>query len=175
MDWLGREKLHPARARATLILTLLARDLGVFPRRVHAIGMGEALAWSAFWIALALVFNVAVFFIYEHNWMGVGHPGVADLDGWTAALQFLTGYVVEKSLSLDNIFVIALIFAYFGIPLAYQHRVLFWGILGALVLLNVEPDADITLRAGNSVTLGPSFTLEAGGELLVQVDPGICQ
>ncbi len=120
-----------------VILALLALDLGVFHRRVHAIGMGEALAWSAFWIILALVFNVAVFFIYEHNWMGVGHTGVADLDGWTAALQFFTGFVVEKSLSLDNIFVIALIFTYFQIPLAYQHRVLFWGILGALVLRGI--------------------------------------
>ncbi len=120
-----------------LILALLALDLGVFHRRVRAIGMGEALAWSAFWIALALVFNVAVFFIYEHNWMGVGYTGVADLDGSTAALQFFTGFVVEKSLSLDNIFVIALIFAHFRIPLAYQHRVLFWGILGALVLRGI--------------------------------------
>jgi tellurite resistance protein TerC len=117
-----------------LILTLLALDLGVFHRRVRAIGMGEALAWSAFWITLALVFNVAIFWIYEHNWMGVGHAGVVDLDGGTAALQFFTGFLLEKSLSLDNILVIALIFAYFRIPLAYQHRVLFWGILGALVL-----------------------------------------
>jgi tellurite resistance protein TerC len=120
-----------------LILALLALDLGVFHRRVHAIGMGEALAWSAFWIILALAFNVAVFFLYEHNWMGVGHAGVVDLDGRTAALQFFTGYLVEKSLSLDNIFVIALIFAYFQIPLAYQHRVLFWGILGALILRGI--------------------------------------
>ena len=120
-----------------LILTLLALDLGVFHRRVHAIGMGEALAWSAFWIILALLFNLGIFFIYEHNWMGVGHPGVVDLDGRTAALQFFTGYLVEKSLSLDNIFVIALIFAHFQIPLAYQHRVLFWGILGALVLRGI--------------------------------------
>ena len=76
-------------------------------RRVRAIGMGEALAWSAFWIILALVFNVAIFFIYEHNWMGVGYNGIVALDGRTAALQFFTGYLVEKSLSLDNIFVIA--------------------------------------------------------------------
>jgi tellurite resistance protein TerC len=120
-----------------LILALLALDLGVFHRRARAIGTGEALAWSAFWIILALVFNVAVFFIYERNWMGVGHPGIVDLDGWTAALQFFTGFLVEKSLSLDNIFVIALIFAYFQIPLAYQHRVLFWGILGALLLRGI--------------------------------------
>jgi len=117
-----------------LILILLALDLGVFHRHVHAIGMGEALAWSAFWISLALAFNVAIFFIYEYNWMGIGHPGVADLDGRTAALQFFTGFLVEKSLSLDNIFVIALIFTYFRVPLEYQHRVLFWGIVGAMVL-----------------------------------------
>lgn len=117
-----------------MVLTLLALDLGVFHRRVHVIGMGEALAWSAFWISLALVFNVAIFFIYEHNWMGAGYAGVTDLDGRTAALQFFTGFILEKSLSLDNVFVIALIFTYFKIPLAYQHRVLFWGILGALLL-----------------------------------------
>ena len=128
-----------------LILGLLALDLGVFHRRVHAIGMGEALSWSAFWIILALVFNVAVFFIYEHNWMGVGYTGIVDLDGRTAALQFFTGFLVEKSLSLDNIFVIALIFTYFRVPLAYQHRILFWGILGALILRGVMIGAGAVL------------------------------
>ena len=120
-----------------LILGLLALDLGVFHRHSRAIGVREALAWSGFWIALALLFNVAVYFIYEHNWGGVGHAGVVDLDGATAALQFFTGYLVEKSLSLDNVFVIALIFSYFRVPLEHQHRVLFWGILGALVLRGV--------------------------------------
>ncbi|MCA9436818.1 MAG: TerC/Alx family metal homeostasis membrane protein [Candidatus Omnitrophica bacterium] len=120
-----------------LILFLLALDLGVFHRKDHAFGVGEALAWTAFWVALALAFNVSVYHIYENHWLGVGLEVGHELSGWDAALQFFTGYVVEKSLSLDNIFVIALIFSYFGVPLQYQHRVLFWGILGALVLRGV--------------------------------------
>jgi tellurite resistance protein TerC len=116
------------------VLGLLALDLGVFHREVRAIRTGEALAWAAFYVTLALAFNVLVFFLYERNWLGVGISVGHPLDGRTAALQFLTGYLLEQSLSLDNVFVIALIFSYFRVPLAYQHRVLFWGILGALVM-----------------------------------------
>ena len=117
-----------------LILTLLAFDLGVFHRRPHAQSPREALGWSALWIALSLSFNVLVYFLYERNWLGVGREIGLDLDGSTAALQFFTGYLVELSLSLDNVFVIGLVISYFSVPLAYQHRVLFWGVLGALVL-----------------------------------------
>jgi len=85
-------------------------------------------------VTLALAFNVLVFFLYERSWLGVGVTVGQPLDGRTAALQFLTGYLLEQSLSLDNVFIIALIFSYFRVPLAYQHRVLFWGILGALVM-----------------------------------------
>ena len=116
------------------VLGLLALDLGVFHREVRAIPTGAALAWAAFYVTLALAFNVLVFFLYERNWLGVGISVGHPLDGRTAALQFLTGYLLEQSLSLDNVFVIALIFSYFRVPLAYQHRVLFWGILGALVM-----------------------------------------
>ena len=116
------------------VLGLLALDLGVFHREVRAIRTGEALAWAAFYVTLALAFNVLVFFLYERNWLGVGISVGHPLDGRTAALQFMTGYLLEQSLSLDNVFVIALIFSYFRVPLAYQHRVLFWGILGALVM-----------------------------------------
>lgn len=119
------------------ILGVLALDLGVFHRRDKTIGLRESLGWSAFYVALALAFNVLVYFLYERHWLGFGHFRTGDLDGRAAALQFLTGYLIEKSLSLDNIFVIAMIFAYFHIPLRYQHRVLFWGILGALVLRGV--------------------------------------
>ena len=119
------------------VLALLALDLGVFHRRDRAITIKEALAWSAFWIALSLAFNVLIYALYEHHWLGVGETIGHELDGRRAALQFFTGYVVEKSLSVDNIFVIAMIFAYFGVPLALQHRVLFWGILGALALRGV--------------------------------------
>ena len=97
---------------------MLVLDLGVFHRRAHKVSIREALVWSAVWIALALLFNVGV-------WKYLGpQPGV----------EFLTGYLIEKSLSIDNIFVIALLFAYFKVPDRYQHRVLFWGLLGALVM-----------------------------------------
>ena len=117
-----------------LILCLLALDLGVFHRKLHIIRVREAMAWTAFWVVLALIFNVLIYFMYENHWLGIGAEIGHELDGSSAAIQFLTGYVVEKSLSLDNIFVIALIFAYFRVPAIYQHRVLFWGILGALVM-----------------------------------------
>src|SRR5512147_3146885 len=104
------------------VFTLLALDLGVFHRQTRAIRSGEALAWAGFYVSLALAFNVLVFFLYERNWLGVGVTVGHPLDGRTAALQFLTGYLLEQSLSLDNVFVIALIFSYFRIPLAYQHR-----------------------------------------------------
>ena len=119
------------------ILGLLALDLGVFNRRPHEISVTEALGWTAFWILLALVFNVLVFWLYENNWIGAGMAFPEDIDGRTAAIEFFTGYLLEKSLSLDNIFVIALIFAYFRVPLAYQHRVLFWGVIGALLLRGI--------------------------------------
>lgn len=125
-----------------LILGLLALDLGVFNRKAHVPTVAEALAWSAFWISLALAFNGVVFFLYENNLIG-GGPG----SGRQASLEFFTGYVLEKSLSLDNIFVIALIFSYFRVPLKYQHRVLFWGIMGALVMRGVMIGAGAVLIA----------------------------
>jgi tellurite resistance protein TerC len=100
------------------ILAMLALDLGVFHRKSHEISVKEATIWSAVWIALAMVFNAGIF------WFRGGEQGI----------QFFTGYLIEKSLSVDNIFVIALIFSYFAVPKLYQHRVLFWGILGALVM-----------------------------------------
>ncbi|KAA3620045.1 MAG: TerC family protein [Calditrichaeota bacterium] len=119
------------------VLIMLALDLGVFHRKLHVINIKEAFLWSAFWITLALLFNVFLYFAYENHWLGIGSEIGHELGGKKAALQFFTGYVIEKSLSLDNIFVIALIFAYFKVPALYQHRVLFWGILGALILRGV--------------------------------------
>jgi len=100
------------------VLAMLALDLGVFHRKAHEVPLKEALVWSIVWITLALVFNVGVYY-----WFGA-----------EPALQFLTGYLIEKALSVDNLFVFLVIFGYFGVPKAYQHRVLFWGILGALVM-----------------------------------------
>ena len=117
-----------------LVLGLLALDLGVFHRRAHAIRVSEAAIWTAAWVVLSLLFNVAVYFLYEHHLFGIGIHIGHDLGGSQAALQFFTGYVVEKSLSLDNIFVIALVFSYFSIPAIHQHRVLYWGVLGALLM-----------------------------------------
>jgi tellurite resistance protein TerC len=97
---------------------MLALDLGVFHRQAHAVGWREALGWSIFWITLALVFNLGIY-LYA---------------GAQPALEFLAGYLIEKSLSVDNIFVFLVIFSYFAVPAAYQHRVLFYGILGALIM-----------------------------------------
>lgn len=116
------------------VLAMLALDLGVFNRRLHAPSIREALAWTAVWIVIALLFNVGIYFLYEHHVLGIGLHIGNDTDGWTAAVQFLTGYVLEKSLSMDNIFVMAVIFGYFRVPAELQHRVLFWGVLGALVM-----------------------------------------
>ena len=120
------------------VLLVLALDLGVFHRTSHVVGVKEALSWSAVWIALGLAFAVFVYFAYESKWLGLGTAidavdGLTN-DGTTATEKYLTGYVVEKSLSVDNIFVIAMIFTFFAVPPLYQHRVLFWGIIGALML-----------------------------------------
>lgn len=116
------------------VLLMLALDLGVFNRKAHVISTREALKWTGFCVILALLFNVFVYFAYENHWFGIGAHLGQPVHGRKAALDFLTGYIIEQSLSLDNIFVIALIFGYFRIPAIYQHRVLFWGILGALVM-----------------------------------------
>lgn len=101
-----------------LVLGLLALDLGVFHRKAHAVGVREALGWTVVWICVALAFNVGV-----HLWFGADR-----------GLEFLTGYLIEKALSVDNLFVFLVIFSYFAVPATLQHRVLFWGILGALVM-----------------------------------------
>src|SRR2546423_10004196 len=113
------------------VLAMLALDLGVFHRKTHTVSIKEALTWSAVWIALALIFNA----------------GIHIFSGPEPALQFFTGYLIEKSLSVDNIFVFVLLFTFFGVPAAYQHRVLFWGIIGALLMRG-------TLIALGAVLLG---------------------
>ena len=100
------------------ILLMLAVDLGVFHKRAHEVSFREATTWSVIWVALALTFNAGIWWYW----------------GSEPALQFLTGYLIEKSLSVDNIFVFVMLFTFFAVPAQYQHRVLFWGILGALVM-----------------------------------------
>lgn len=103
------------------VLAMLALDLGVFHRKAHAVTLREAGVWSVVWVLLALSFNVLVYWMW----------------GYERALEFLTGYLIEKSLSVDNLFVFLMIFSYFAVPAAYQHRVLYWGILGALVMRGI--------------------------------------
>ena len=120
------------------IFILLALDLGVLHRHAHKVTMKEALWMSALWIAIGLSFTVFVYYGYENHWLGLGNT-LDSVDktinnGKSAALKYLTGYVVEKSLSVDNIFVMAVLFGYFAVPDIYQHRVLYWGIIGALAM-----------------------------------------
>ena len=100
------------------VLLMLALDLGVFHRKAHVVTFKESMAWTVVWITLALIFNFGVY-----HYMGP-----------QKGLEFFTGYVIEKSLSVDNVFVFALLFTYFAVPPLYQHKVLFWGILGALIM-----------------------------------------
>jgi tellurite resistance protein TerC len=126
-----------------MVIGLVTFDLAVLNRKAHVIGTREALGWPAFWVTLSMAFMGAVYVMYEHHWLGIGLnvPQLTgpprDVSGKDAALTYLLGYVVEQSLSLDNMFVIAVIFAYFKVPAQYQHRVLFWGILGAVVARGV--------------------------------------
>ncbi len=141
------------------VLMMLALDLGVFHRKAHVVGVKEALAWSAVWLAMGLTFAVFVYFAYEGRWFGLGTvvdsvDGLMN-DGARATEKYLTGYVVEKSLSVDNIFVIAMLFGFFAVPPLYQHRVLFWGILGALIL------------RGAMIALGAKLIAEFHGVLYV--------
>jgi len=120
------------------VLILLLIDLGIFHRDSHEVSFKESLTWSIVWVSLALIFNVL--FYYYANWKFTTDANLLSIPGFNAeiaakqsALEFLTGYVVEKSLAVDNIFVFVVVFSFFGIPLKYQHRILFFGILGALI------------------------------------------
>jgi len=117
-----------------LVLVLLALDLGVLNRRAHTPNVKESLAWTAGWIALSVAFSLLVFFIYERKLYGELDPGTVPYRGADAVLTYLTAFVLEKSLSIDNLFVMVLIFQTYRIPGHLQHRVLFWGILGAVVM-----------------------------------------
>ena len=111
------------------IFLLLALDLGIFNKKAHIVAVKEAVGWFTVWVALALLFNVFILFEF----------------GKTKALEFLTGYVIEKSLSVDNIFVFIIIFSYFAVKGEYQHKILFWGIIGALVMRGIFIFAGVAL------------------------------
>lgn len=136
------------------VLVMLALDLGVFHRRVHEIRSAEAAGWTAAWIALAAVFNVGVYFLF----------------GAQRALEFATGYLIEKALAVDNIFVFVVIFSYFAVPSVLQHRVLFWGILGALVMraVFIVLGAAFLQRYHFAIYVFGGFLIVTGVKLLAQ-------
>jgi tellurite resistance protein TerC len=169
-----------------LVLLLLALDLGVFHRRAHVVRTREALGWSAFWIGLGLAFAGFIYVGYERHWLGLGltpdgmSTPVADAsgrlvynDGASAVIKYITGFLVEKSLAVDNIFVIAMIFSFFAVPAIYQHRVLFWGILGALVLRGAMIALGAALIAQFSwvVYVFGGFLVFTGAKMLL-LEPG---
>ena len=120
------------------VFAMLALDLGLFHRDKHVVELREAIGWTAVWIALAACFAVLIYF-FGHTMVGHARPNSQ------LSLEFVTGYVIELSLSVDNLFVFLLIFGYFRVPRAYQHEVLFWGVLGALVMRFIFIVAGITL------------------------------
>ena len=136
------------------VLAMLALDLGVFHRKAHAVSLRESSIWTALWVVLALVFNLGVW-----HYLGAQR-----------GLEFLTGYLIEKSLSVDNIFVFALLFSYFAVPAKYQHKVLFWGILGALVMRAVMIAAGAALlnRFAWIIYLFGAFLILTGIKMILQ-------
>ncbi|HBC78152.1 MAG TPA: hypothetical protein DEO60_14945 [Bacteroidales bacterium] len=137
-----------------VIVTVLALDLGVLNRNPHKIKLREALIWSGIWISIALIFNVFVYFEF----------------GKIKALEFLTGYLIEYSLSIDNIFVFILIFSYFAVKPQYQHKILFWGILGALIMRGIFIFAGVALinRFHWIVIIFGGFLVFSGIKMLFQ-------
>jgi len=127
-----------------LFLGLLILDLSVLHRESTTLSVTQALFWTAVWVSVAMSYTGVIYGLYEHRWLGF-EPGPGVAGGADAVVQYVTGYLLEWSLSVDNIFVIALIFAYLRIPAQYQYRVLFWGIVGAIVLRGLMIAAGTTL------------------------------
>ena len=138
------------------VLGMLALDLGIFHRKAHAVSIKEASIWSAIWILLALLFNLGIYFVW----------------GQEKALEFLTGYVIEKSLSVDNLFVFLMIFQYFATPAVYQHRILFWGIVGALFMRAIFIATGATLLENFHwmIYIFGAFLIITGVKMLLQGD-----
>ncbi len=151
------------------VIAMLALDLGVLHKKSKEISIREALSWTSLWVGLAMVFNLFIYYRFGKEY----------------AIEFLTGYLIEKSLSVDNIFVIIMIFGYFNVPKAYQHKVLFWGIIGALVMRVVFIFAGIELIhrfhwlmyvfgaflifTGIKMTIASDLKMDPGQNLLVRV------
>ena len=150
----------------TFVLGMLALDLGVFHKNAHEVKIKEALIWSGVWISLALVFNLGIYFFWDKIDVGSSYTPKE------AALAFLTGYVVEKALSVDNIFVFLMVFAYFNVPQKYQHRVLFWGIIGALILRAafIAAGSAILKEFAWAVLIFGGFLILTGIKMLVTKD-----
>ncbi len=145
------------------VLFFLALDLGVFHRKAHVVGFKEAFGWTAVWVTLSFGFGLFL--------------APALMEGWgkQETVEFITGYIIELSLSMDNVFVIALIFAYFRVPSQYQHRVLFWGILGALVMrgLMIAAGAALVERFMWTLYLFGAFLIFTGVKMLFVTDEGV--
>jgi tellurite resistance protein TerC len=141
---------------AVLIAIMLSLDLGVFNKKEHKVAVKEAMLWSGVWITIALLFNLFVFFEF----------------GKVKALEFLTAYVIEYSLSVDNIFIFILIFTYFAVPSKYQHKILFWGIVGALVMRGIFIFAGIALinKFHWIILIFGAFLVYSGMHMLFQKD-----
>lgn len=138
------------------VLLMLALDLGIFHRKSHEVKIKEALIWSAVWISIAMVFNYGIY-VYM---------------GEVKAIEFLTGYVIEKSLSIDNLFVFIMIFSYFNIDKKYQHKVLFWGIIGALIMRSIFIFAGVALinKFHWIIYIFGAFLIFTGAKMLFQKD-----
>jgi tellurite resistance protein TerC len=148
------------------VLTLLALDLGVFHRRAHTVSFREATTWTVIWIVLALAANYA-FYAYAAAKFGA-------VEGERLGLEFLTGYIVEKSLAVDNIFVFVMVFQYFAIPTKYQHRVLFYGIIGALIFRALFIAlGSVLMQYALVVALFGIFLIGTGIKMMVVPDRGL--
>lgn len=161
------------------VLLLLAVDLGVFHRQAHEVLFREAAIWSVVWIALALGFN---FLLYQYAlWKFPQDPRLMAIAGfdpggaaWRVSLEFLTGYIVEKSLSVDNIFIFVLVFGYFAIPAKYQHRVLFYGIIGALIFRAIFIAIGSALMQYHWILIGfGAFLIVTGFKMMFAPEKGV--
>ena len=128
-----------------LVGVLMFIDLGLFNRKAHIPTAREAGFSTLIWVSLALLFNIFIYYAYEYKWLNLGMYAYEPMGGKEAALKYLTGYLLEEALSIDNLFVMALVFAKFRIPKQYQHKILFWGILGVLVFRGMLIGAGIAL------------------------------